>query len=186
MKAVALVGFDDDRTKIPFTIPVKGGKPVTVSVPRFDYIDEDTFDEMTAELDRLDAEQLVINVAHDLADLPAGTESEWVPLNDTARKTLTDLGVEIKRVLLGKASQDNITAPTDEVLSALEPYSSQKVLPLRKRQRQIVLSMLKYVVTEEELALFGTLPAGALDDLLKSWREKSNVSLGESDASSTN
>ncbi|MBU3748788.1 MAG: hypothetical protein FGM36_16175, partial [Burkholderiaceae bacterium] len=62
MKPVVLPGFDDERTQIPFTIPVKGRKPVTVKIPRFDYIPEDVFDALMADLEALDVEQQVIGV----------------------------------------------------------------------------------------------------------------------------
>lgn len=184
MKPIVLSGFDDERTKIPFQIPVNG-KPVTVMVPRFDYINEDVFDEITIDLENLDSEQQVIAVANDLASIPAGSVTEWEPLMESATKVLTDLGVVIERVSQGKARQDNVSAPTDKVLAALEPYSSQEPLTLRKRSRGIALTMLKHVVTEEQLGWFSALPAGALDDLLTQWRGQSRVSLGESGASSS-
>jgi len=53
VKPIEIVGVDDDRTRIPFTIPVKGRKPLQISLPRFDYLDEDTFDALTVDLAEL-------------------------------------------------------------------------------------------------------------------------------------
>lgn len=185
MKPVVLAGFDDERTKIPFQIPVKGRRPATVLIPRLDFIDEDTFDAMTGDLEASDAEQQVIAVANDLAAVPVGEVVSWEPLLDAARDQLVKLGVEIVRVAVNKQPQDDIKAPTEKVLAALEPFSSQKPLPLRKRSRDIALTMLKHVVSAEQLVWFEALPSGALDELLKQWRNQSAVTLGESEASST-
>lgn len=184
MKPVVLAGFDDPKTKIPFTIPVKGRKPVTVNVPRFDYIDEDTFDAIMSDLEVLDVEQQVIAVANDLNDVEPGTEVTWEPLLDDAKRQLTDLGVKVVRTMSKGQSQDIISAPNADVVTALEPFSSQSPLPLRKRSRSIALAMLKHVVSEDEWSWFNALPSGALDELLTAWRNQSTVSLGESEASS--
>lgn len=185
MKPVVLAGFDDERTKIPFTVPVKGKRPQTVKIPRFDFIDEDTFDALTGDLEALDVEQQVIAVANDLAAVPIGEVVSWEPLIDAARKRLTGLGVKVVRVVADKKPQDDVSAPSDAVVAALEPYSSQKPLQLRKRSREICLAMLKHVVTEEQYGWFEALPTGALDELLTAWRKQSAVSLGESEASSS-
>ena len=182
MKAVVLSGFDDERTKIPFTIPVKGRKPATVLVPRFDYIDEETFDALMAELERLDVEQQIIGVANDLSEVEAGTEVTWEPLLDDAKKQLTDLGVKVFRTMNKGQTQDLLTAPDAKTLAALAPFAVSKPLPLRKRSRSIALAMLKHVVSEQELSWFEALPTGALDELLTAWRTASTVSLGESEA----
>ena len=184
MKPIVLPGFDDERTKIPFTIPVKGRKPVTVMVPRFDYIDEDTFDALMKDLERLDVEQQVIAVANDLSEVEPGTEVNWEPLLDDAKKQLTGLGVRVVRTMKQGQSQDIVSAPDESVVAALAPLAEQKPLPLRKRSRSICLAMLKHVVSEQELGWFEALPTGALDELLTTWRAQSTVSLGESEASS--
>lgn len=183
MKPVVLPGFDDERTQIPFTIPVKGRKPVTVKIPRFDYIPEDTFDALMADLEKLDVEQQVIAVANDLSEVEAGTEVTWEPLLDDAKKQLTELGVKVFRTLSKGQSQELISAPDDKVKEALAPFAAEKPLPLRKRSRSIALAMLKHVVTEEQYGWFEDLPTGALDELLTTWRAQSTVSLGESAAS---
>jgi hypothetical protein len=112
MKPIVLPGFDDDRIKIPFTIPVKGRKPVTVMVPRFDYIDEDTFDLIMADLEQLDVEQQVIAIANELAELPVGTDIKWEPVLEDTKTRLTDLGVKFSRTMVQGMSQDLISAPT--------------------------------------------------------------------------
>lgn len=183
MKPVVLPGFDDERTKVPFTVPVKGRKPVTVKIPRFDYIPEDIFDALMADLEKLDVEQQVLAVANDLVDVEAGTEVTWEPLLDDSRRQLSELGVKVVRTMKQGQSQDLISAPDDTVIAALRPYASEKPLPLRKRSRSICLAMLKHVVTEEELSWFEALPSGALDEVLNTWRAASTVSLGESEAS---
>lgn len=183
MKPVVLPGFDDERTKIPFTVPVKGRKPVTVKIPRFDYIPEDTFDALMADLERLDVEQQVLAVANDLVDAEPGTEVPWEPLLDDSKKQLADLGVKIIRTMKQGQSQDLVSAPDSKVVEALRPYACEKPLPLRKRSRSICLAMLKHVVTDEELSWFEALPSGALDEVLTTWRTASTVSLGESEAS---
>ena len=183
MKPVVLPGFDDERTQIPFTIPVKGRKPVTVKIPRFDYIPEDTFDALMADLEKLDVEQQVIAVANDLTEVEPGTEITWEPLLDDAKKQLTDLGVKVFRTMSKGQSQDLVSAPDSKTIDALAPFAAEKPLPLRKRSRSICLAMLKHVVSEQELEWFEALPSGALDELLTTWRTQSTVSLGESEAS---
>lgn len=183
MKPVVLPGFDDERTQIPFTIPVRGRKPVTVKIPRFDYIPEDTFDALMSDLEALDVEQQVIAVANDLSEVEPGTEVTWEPLLDDAKKQLTDLGVKVFRTMSKGSSQDLVSAPDAKVVEALAPFAAEKPLPLRKRSRSICLAMLKHVVSEQELEWFEALPSGALDELLTTWRTQSTVSLGESEAS---
>ena len=184
MKPIVLAGFDDDKVKIPFTIPVKGRKPATVHIPRFDYIDEDTFDAIMSDLERLDVEQQVIAVANDLTAADIGVEVPWEPLLDDAKKQLTGLGVVVRRTMKQGSSQDVVSAPDQAVKDAVAPLAVEKPLPLRKRSRSICLAMLKHVVSEQELEWFEALPAGALDELLTAWRTQSTVSLGESAASS--
>lgn len=181
MKAVVLAGFDDEKTKIPFTVPVKGRKPATILIPRFDYIDEETFDAIMSDLERMDVEQQVIAVANDLVEAEAGTDVVWDQLLDDAKTQLTELGVKVVRK---GQSQDVVCAPDDAVREALKPLAVEKPLPLRKRSRGIALAMLKHVVSEQELGWFEALPTGALDELLTTWRNQSTVSLGESEASS--
>ena len=183
MKPVVLSGYDDERTKIPFTVPVKGRKPATILIPRFDYIDEDTFDAIMADLEKLDVEQQVIAVANDLSKLEPGEEVTWEPLLDDAKRQLVDAGVKVTRSMSKGQSQDVVSADK-AALDALEPFASQQPLPLRKRSRSIALAMLKHVVTEQEYEWFEALPTGALDELLTTWRNQSTVSLGESAASS--
>lgn len=184
MKPVVLSGFDDERTKIPFTIPVKGRKPATVHIPRFDYIDEDTFDAIMADLERLDVEQQVIAVANDLSEVEPGTEVTWETLLDDAKKQLTSLGVTVRRTMKQGQSQDVVSAPDAKTVEALAPLAETKPLPMRKRSRSIALAMLKHVVTDEQWEWFDALPSGALDELLNTWRAQSTVTLGESEASS--
>lgn len=184
MKPVVLPGFDDERTQIPFTIPIKGRKPATIKIPRFDYIPEDTFDALMADLERLDVEQQVIAVANDLSEVEPGTEVTWETLLDDAKRQLTDLGVKVFRTMKQGQSQDLVSAPTESVVAALAPFAVEKPMPLRKRSRSIALAMLKHVVSEQELEWFEALPTGALDELLTTWRSQSTISLGESEASS--
>ena len=184
MKPVVLPGVDDERTQIPFTIAVKGRKPVTVKIPRFDYIPEDVFDALMADLEALDVEQQVIGVANDLSEVEAGTEITWEPLLEDTKRQLTALGVKVFRTMKQGQSQDLVCAPDDKVKEALAPLAAHKPLPLRKRSRSIALAMLKHVVPDDQFAWFEDLPTGALDELLTTWRSQSTISLGESEASS--
>jgi hypothetical protein len=184
MKPIVLAGFDDERTKLPVQVPVRGkAKPAIVKLPRFDYIEESVFDALMADLEKLDIEQQLIAVANDLAGVDPGTEVTWDVLIEEARTELEGLGVTVTRTMKQGESRDVISAPTEKVLEALQPYSTQQPLPLRKRSRSIALAMLKHVVTPEQFEWFDDLPSGALDELLTAWREASTMSLGESAAS---
>jgi hypothetical protein len=184
MKAISLAGYDDERTKLPVQVPVRGrAKPVTIKLPRFDYIDEDTFDALMSDLEKLDIEQQLIAVANSLAEVDPGEEVEWEPLIEQARTELEGLGVVINRDMKKGESREMVSAPTEKVVEALKPYASQQPLSLRKRSRSIALTMLKHVVTPEQYAWFEDLPSGALDELLSAWRDASTLSLGESEAS---
>jgi|GEM_PF-2114104 hypothetical protein len=186
MKPIVLAGFDDARTKLPVQVPVRGKtKPVTVKLPRFDYIPEETFDALMADLERLDVVQQVIAAANGLAEAEVGEEVEVESLMDDAKKQLSDMGVEVQRNMKQGHAFDVLIAKDDSVLEALKPMSEQKTLPLRKRSREVALTMLRHVVTPEELAWFEDLPTGALDELLSAWRDASTLTLGESEASPT-
>lgn len=58
MKPIQICAVDDERTVIPFQIPVKGRRPVVLKLPRFDFIPEDDFDQLTAEIEELDKQEL--------------------------------------------------------------------------------------------------------------------------------
>lgn len=58
MKPIQIVAVDDERTVIPFSVPVKGRRPLVVNLPRFDFIPEDDFDQLTANIEALDKEEL--------------------------------------------------------------------------------------------------------------------------------
>ena len=184
MKPLSLAGFDDERTKLPVQVPVRGkAKPVTVMLPRFDYIPEDQFDALMSDLEQLDVEQQVIAAANDLAAAGVGESVEWEPLIEEARTQLEGLGVEVVRSMKQGQSRELLTAPSEKVLEQLAPFSAKTPLPLRKRSRSIALTMLKHVVTEEQFTWFEELPTGALDELLTGWRNASTLTLGESEAS---
>jgi len=180
---VVLYGFDDERTKIRFDVPVKGRKgPAQVHVPRFDYIDEDTFDAIMAELEAMDVEQQLCAVANDVAAAGPGVEVTWEPLLEDARTQLTQAGAVISR----RKTQDVITAPDQSVVDHLAgTWGAVKPLPFRKRSRQIALAMLRHVVTDDEYQWFEALPSGDLDKMLTAWKDASTITLGESGASST-
>jgi hypothetical protein len=186
MKPIVLAGFDDDRTKLPVQVPVRGKtKPVTVKLPRFDYIPEATFDALMADLERLDVEQQVIAAANNLTEIEVGEEVEVDSLMDAAKTRLDELGVEVQRSMKQGHAFDVLIAKDDSVIEALKPLAEQKPLPLRKRSREIAITMLRHVVTPEQLEWFEDLPSGALDELLTAWRDASTLSLGESEASPT-
>lgn len=56
MLTVPIVGDDDPRITITFTLPVKDGDPVEVKLPRFDFIDEDVLDEIQSAIEGIDSE----------------------------------------------------------------------------------------------------------------------------------
>jgi hypothetical protein len=113
MKPIQIVAVDDDRISIPFHIPVKGRRPLVLKLPRFDFIPEDDFDQLTESIEALDKEDL----------------------------------------------------------------------PLRKYSRALALLMLKQFVSDKDYTVLETLATGQLDQILNGWREQSQVSLGESEAS---
>lgn len=113
MKPIQIIAVDDERTSVPFSIPVKGRRPLVLRLPRFDFINEDDFDGLTESLAALDKEEM----------------------------------------------------------------------SLRKRTRAVALTMMKPFVGEKEYAALQSLAAGQLDQILELWRERSQVSLGESEAS---
>lgn len=173
-------GIDDDRIFITIgPIAVKGGEPLTLRIPRLDFLDPDTYDALMDDLEALDVEAQVIAVANDLAETPVGTSVFWEPLLKAARAKLSELGVNVKRIAPNGLSRDEITCPSDEVLEALRPYSDQPVLSLPKRARTVVLAMLKHVVSEEDLAVCSKLAIGQLNAIRDEWQQKSQVSLGE-------
>jgi len=187
MKPLKLASYDDERTKIAVEVPVTGRKqPVTVMLPRFDYIPEDKFDRLMDDLEALDVEQQVISAANDLTAVPVGEEVTWEPLIDEARARLEKLGVVVRKSMKQGQSRELLSAPDDTVLEALAPFASVKPKPMRKRTREIALVMLKSVVSEEQYEWFDALPSGALDELLSYWKSQSAITLGESAASPQN
>ena len=187
MKPIVLHGYDDEKTKIPVQIPVPGKtKPATVMLPRFDYIPELEFDALMDELEALDVEQQIISAANDLVALPVGEEVVWEPLIEETRTRLEKLGVEVRKTMKQGQTREVLSCPDGKALEALAPFAVSKPLPLRKRTREIALTMLKHVVSAEQLEWFEVLPSGALDELLSAWKESSTMSLGESEASPGN
>lgn len=53
---IDIVGADDPRIVIEFTIPIKSGKPLQLKLPRFDFIDEDELDAIQAEIENIDGD----------------------------------------------------------------------------------------------------------------------------------
>jgi hypothetical protein len=176
----AIPGIDDDRIFITIgPISVKGGEPLTLRIPRLDFLDPDTYDALMDDLEALDVEAQVIAVANDLAETPVGTSVFWEPLLKPARAKLAELGVVVKRIAPNGLSRDEITCPDEKVLKALEPFSGLPVLSLPKRARTVVLAMLKHVLTEDELEACSKMAIGQLNAIRDEWQQKSQVSLGE-------
>lgn len=175
MKPIVIASFDDDENYIPFTLPSGD----TVRLLRMDYLDEDTFDAMNAALEAMDVEEQVIAVAHDIIEASPGAKLQWQPLLDEARTALLDAGVTIKRVATKDGRTDEVCAPTQRVVNAVAELATRKPLPLRKRGREIALTMLKFVVSEEEFAQFEKMRLGQLELVLSEWRKYSKVSSGE-------
>jgi hypothetical protein len=61
LKPIEIVAADDPRMSIMFTVPVKGRKPVTLSVPRFDCIDIEELDAITKSINALDDDKELTN-----------------------------------------------------------------------------------------------------------------------------
>lgn len=173
-------GVGDERVTISIgPLSVKGHGSVTLKVPRFGSMDIETHDALIADLEALDVEAQVIGVANDLAEAPVGTKVFWEPLLKAARKQLTDLGVVVKRTAPNGSPRDEVTCPSQKVLAALEPYSDKPVLSLPKRSREVVLAMLKHVVSAEELAVCEKCTLDQLNYIREQWQSKSSMSLGE-------
>lgn len=181
-KPIALFGYDDEHTKIEFTVPRRNRKPATIAVPRFDYIPEDKFATIMAELNDLDIQQQITQVAGDLAGSPLGTECVTEPLLDGTRKRLTDLGVTVTRDMKQGISRDVVIASTQESLDAVAGLAlsdAERPMQLRRYSRMMALTMLKHVVSDEEITWLEELPAGALSKLLEEWKAGSSITLGE-------
>jgi hypothetical protein len=48
---------DDPRVTLTMTVALKAGKTLSLSVPRFDFVDEATHKDMTIELEKIDADE---------------------------------------------------------------------------------------------------------------------------------
>lgn len=175
MKPIVIADVDSEENVIPFTLP--GGR--TVKLPRLDYIDEDTYDALNADLEASDVEQQLVAVANDLAASPVGEKLPWQPLLSATKEKLAALGVEVVRVTEDGVRRDEVSAPSDDVVKRLKPYSDKQPQPIRKRGREIALTMLKHVVSDDEYKLFEQLRVGQLDRILAEWRKHSTVSQGE-------
>ena len=181
VKPISLAGFDDERTKFAVEVPAlpPARKPVTVMLPRFDYMPEAEYDAMMAELESQDVEQEVIGVAADLI-ASGGSRVEWDRLAPEAKSQLQALGVNVSRAT--KAGRPIDVCETDDV-SRLAEFSDRKPATVRKRMRNVALTMLRHWVDASQMPMFEALPSGALDELMKGWRDASALSLGESAAS---
>jgi hypothetical protein len=56
VKPIDVVDPDDERLLIPFTVKVKGRKPLSFTVPRYDAIDPDTYTGMLDRLNEIEAD----------------------------------------------------------------------------------------------------------------------------------
>ncbi len=175
MKPIVITSAESDENKFPVTFP--GGQ--VVKILRLDFLDEDTFDAMEADLAALDVQQQLLGVANDIIAAPVGAKLQWQTLLDGTKEKLTALGVDVNRVVNDEGRYDEVSAPTAEVVEAVKQHSGSKPLPLRKRGREIALTMLKHVVGDEEYALFEDLRVGQLNDLLAEWRSNSRTTQGE-------
>jgi len=54
LEPIKVVALTDERIHIPFHVPNGRGKPMLLKLPRFDFLTEDQFDEMTAALEEID------------------------------------------------------------------------------------------------------------------------------------
>lgn len=172
--------IDDDRVKITIgPITLKSGESFTLKVPRLDFLDPDEHESMIEELNALDVESQIIAVANDLAESPIKTESVWEPVLKPARLKLIELGVKWERISVEGRNRDKFTVPSQKVLDALEPYSSQEVQSLPKRNRAVALTVLKHILTPAELEKCSQLAIGQLNAIRDEWQKQSNITLGE-------
>jgi hypothetical protein len=176
---VDIPGMDDERVRITITVPVKGRKPLVLKIPRHDFLDTETQDAMSASVEALDVESELIAVAADLDETPVGEKSVWVPLMKGTRRRLEELGVKVVRVVIDGKKQDEVTAPTVEVLQNLRPYSDLPPVPLNKRVRNARLAMLKHVMSPAQFEALSTAADGQINQVFTQWQEESNISLGE-------
>ncbi len=173
MKPVSISAAD--KNVIPFNLP----DGVTVNIPRLDFLDEDTFAAMQEALIELDVEQQFIGVAADIAEAKPGTKLQWVPLLEGTKKRLLKMGVEVERAVLKDGARVDEVSADAEVAELFEEYAGQKPKSLRKRARENAMTMLGFVLDEDELQHFESLKLGQLELVLAEWRRHSRVSVGE-------
>lgn len=171
MKPIVITDAGHEENLVTFSLP--GGD---VSIIRMDYIDEDTFDAMTAELEALDVEQQFVGVANDLANAKPGEKLAWQPLLDGTKARLIEMGAEVNRVVADGERRDEVSTVDVDVF---KPYRERKPLPMRKRGREIALVMLKHVVSYDDFQKIESLRVGQLDRILSEWRKHSTATLGE-------
>lgn len=179
-KPSVIPGAGDDRVYIkigPLQIPGHG--EVTLRVPRFGSLDIDTFDAMFADLEELDVEAQLVAVANDLAENPIGEKLVWDPLLKQAKRKLAEAGVQVKRVNVAGRLQDEVVCPSEDVLERLSEWSEQPVLSLPKRSREVVLTMLKHVLPEDDIEIYAKCTVDQMNFIRSEWESKSQLTLGE-------
>jgi hypothetical protein len=173
-------GIGDERTMIEIgPISVPDGEPITLKVPRFDYLPPDKHDALFEDLVALDVDAELVAVSNDLADTPVGTTVYWNPLSKQARGKLIDMGVTVTRIVEAKRREDELSVKSAAVLKKLSEYSDRTLEPLHKRVRKARLTALKHVLTPEQLAVCERLANGQLNEIWAQWEKKSDISLGE-------
>lgn len=177
---VEIPSIDDDRVKISIgPIPIPGGDPITLRIPRIDFLPDEVQDEIQSDLEALDVEAQMIGVAVDLTETPVNTAVYWIPVLKAARQKLVELGVKWERVAPAGENRDKFIAPTKKVVEALQLWADKPVLSLPRREKMVALAMLKHVLSEDELAKCSALTNGQVKAISVEWQNKSRMSLGE-------
>lgn len=176
-KPIAIPSVEDESNYIVFTLPDK----TELRVIRMDFLDEDEADELSASVEALNHEFEFGSVAADIAAMAPDQELVWVPLSDSTKSRLLEMGVRIERILYENRRADKITIPDEDedVLAGFEEFRDFKPTPTRRRGKDVALVMFKHVVSEEEYAKLEKLRVGQLEYMLAEWRKHSKVSLGE-------
>lgn len=74
MKPIEVPDCEDDRVRIPFTVPAKGRKPLVFSVPRMDFIPAEDVKTIVWLITELDHDESKVAELVDVADAPGAVD----------------------------------------------------------------------------------------------------------------
>jgi hypothetical protein len=98
VKPIEVPDCDDDRVRIPFTIPIKGRKPLTFSVPRMDFIPAQDVKTIVWLITELDHDESKVAELIDSPDAPGSIDRAGVLL--MLRPHVTDTLFEMLKTLV--------------------------------------------------------------------------------------